>query len=119
MCIAFTSVVCQLRPQAVCSRRVYSGVMIVYLIIIADMLVGSAPQWSGVLTTLLGRHDGPWFLSRPFVVSNGHGTWFWRAFQECDGGEALLDRAGTRMWMRAGLAFTRLLVLFVFWNSWS
>lgn len=44
------------------------GVMIVYLIIIADMLVGAAPDWNGVLPTLLGRHDGVWYLSRPFVV---------------------------------------------------
>lgn len=39
-----------------------------YLIIIADMLVGAAPNWEGVLPTLLSRHDGVWFLSRPFVV---------------------------------------------------
>lgn len=45
-----------------------AGVMIVYLIIIADMLVGSAPKWEGVLTTLLHRHDAPWFLTRSFVV---------------------------------------------------
>lgn len=42
--------------------------MIVYLIIIADMLVGAAPDWHGVLPTILDRHDGVWFLSRPFVV---------------------------------------------------
>lgn len=46
----------------------HAGVMIVYLIIIADMLVGAAPDWNGVLPTLFGRHDGVWFLSRPFVV---------------------------------------------------
>ncbi|KAL6774169.1 hypothetical protein ACKKBG_A24015 [Auxenochlorella protothecoides x Auxenochlorella symbiontica] len=46
-----------------------SGVMIVYLIIIADMLVGAAPEWHGVLPTLLDRHDGVWFLSRPFVCA--------------------------------------------------
>ncbi|KDD77191.1 transmembrane amino acid transporter protein [Helicosporidium sp. ATCC 50920] len=45
-----------------------AGVMIVYLIIIADMLVGSAPKWEGVLTTLLHRHDAPWFLTRSYVT---------------------------------------------------
>lgn len=52
-----------------CALRLPPGVMCVYLIIIADMLVGSAPEYGGVLPTMLGRHDGPWFLSRPLVVS--------------------------------------------------
>lgn len=47
-----------------------AGVMIVYLIIIADMLVGAAPDYAGVLPTMLGRHDNPWFLHRAFVVSS-------------------------------------------------
>ncbi|KAL4427706.1 hypothetical protein ABPG75_001795 [Micractinium tetrahymenae] len=46
-----------------------SGVMIGYNVIIADVLVGSAPRYSGVLPTLLGRHDNPWFLSRPAVLA--------------------------------------------------
>lgn len=37
-------------------------------IIIADMLVGSAPQFGGVLPELFNRHDNPWWLSRAFVV---------------------------------------------------
>lgn len=45
-----------------------AGVMITYCIIVADMLVGSAPEYQGVLPTMLGRHDGPWFLTRAFVV---------------------------------------------------
>lgn len=32
------------------------------------MLVGSAPNWEGILPTMLHRHDGVWFLSRSFVV---------------------------------------------------
>lgn len=43
------------------------GVMIVYLIIIADLLVGNAPEWHGILPTLLNRHDAPWWLQRNFV----------------------------------------------------
>ncbi|GAB4822555.1 hypothetical protein N2152v2_009601 [Parachlorella kessleri] len=45
------------------------GVMVVYLIIIADVLVGGAPEFGGVLPTLLNRHDNPWFLCRPIVVA--------------------------------------------------
>ena len=37
--------------------------------IIADVLVGSAPAYHGVLPSLLGRHDGPWWLSRPAVLA--------------------------------------------------
>lgn len=43
--------------------------MVGYNVIIADMLVGSAPHYSGMLPTLLARHDGPWWLSRPFVLA--------------------------------------------------
>lgn len=43
------------------------GVMVVYLIIISDMLVGSAPAWGGILPYLLDRYDAPWFLTRWFV----------------------------------------------------
>ena len=43
------------------------GVMVVYLIIISDMLVGSAPAWGGILPYLLHRYDAPWFLTRWFV----------------------------------------------------
>eukprot|EP00887_Chlorella_sp_A99_P004364 scaffold15.g4364.t1 len=43
------------------------GVMCVYEIVIADMLVGSAPGFRGVLPAIFGRHDGVWWLSRWFV----------------------------------------------------
>lgn len=52
-----------------CSVIVHvSGVMIIYLIIIADMLVGSAPSWGGLLVYLLDRAPPPWWLSRSVVV---------------------------------------------------
>ena len=35
----------------------------------ADVLVGSAPGFTGLLPTLLGRHDNPWFLSREGVLA--------------------------------------------------
>lgn len=44
------------------------GVMVVYIIIISDIMVGSAPEWHGIIPTLLDIHDGPWWLSR-LVVS--------------------------------------------------
>ena len=40
-----------------------------YCVIISDILVGSAPRYEGVLPTLLGRHDGVWWLSRPAVLA--------------------------------------------------
>ena len=40
------------------------GVMVVYLIIISDMLVGSAPTWTGLLPYLLGLTEVPWWLCR-------------------------------------------------------
>ena len=40
-----------------------------YNVIIADVLVGSAPRYTGFLPTLLGRHDSPWWLSRPCVLA--------------------------------------------------
>lgn len=40
-----------------------------YNVIIADVLVGSPPAYSGVLPSLLGRHDGAWWLSRPAVLA--------------------------------------------------
>lgn len=43
--------------------------MIGYCVIIADVLVGSAPAFTGVLPTLLDRHDDPWWLSRPAVLA--------------------------------------------------
>jgi hypothetical protein len=43
--------------------------MLIYLLIVGDMLVGSPPHYAGVLPTALGRHDGPWWLGRNFVVS--------------------------------------------------
>ena len=44
------------------------GAMIVYLMIIADILVGVAPNYNGVLCVLLNRHDSVWWLSRNFVI---------------------------------------------------
>lgn len=44
------------------------GVMIVYLIIIDDMLVGSAPHYHGLLPYFLGPFDVlPWYISRAGV----------------------------------------------------
>lgn len=44
------------------------GVMIVYLIIISDMLVGSPPAWDGLLPYFFGRfNQPPFYLSRWFV----------------------------------------------------
>lgn len=37
--------------------------------IIADVLVGSAPDFRGVLPSVLGLHDGVWWLSRPAVLA--------------------------------------------------
>lgn len=52
-----------------CSVIVHvSGVMIIYLIIIADMLVGSAPSWGGLLIYLCDVKSPPWWLSRSVVV---------------------------------------------------
>ncbi|KAI3429739.1 hypothetical protein D9Q98_010054 [Chlorella vulgaris] len=45
------------------------GVMIGYNVIIADVLVGSSPKFNGMLPTIAGRHDNPWFLSRGFVLA--------------------------------------------------
>ena len=43
--------------------------MIGYCVIISDVLVGAASTgYTGVLPTLLGRHDGPWWLSRATVL---------------------------------------------------
>lgn len=43
--------------------------MIGYCVIISDVLVGAASTgYTGVLPTLLGRHDGPWWLSRAAVL---------------------------------------------------
>lgn len=42
------------------------GVMIVYEIVISDMLVGSAPNYHGLLPFILDR-QGVWWLSRGFV----------------------------------------------------
>jgi hypothetical protein len=47
-----------------------AGAMTVYLIIIGDILVGVAPEYSGLVTNLVGVHDpGVFYVSRPFVVS--------------------------------------------------
>ena len=47
-----------------------SGSLVVYLIILGDILVGVAPDYSGLVTNLLGVHDpGVWWAGRPFVVA--------------------------------------------------
>ncbi|KAI7843114.1 hypothetical protein COHA_003285 [Chlorella ohadii] len=47
-----------------------AGSMIVYLIIIADVLVGVPPDYNGLITNLVGVHDpSVWFVSRPFVLA--------------------------------------------------
>lgn len=48
-----------LRPD-LCALPAAGGVMVGYCVIIADVLVGSAPAYTGMLPTLLGRHDNPW-----------------------------------------------------------
>jgi amino acid permease len=46
------------------------GSMVIYLIIMGDLLVGVAPDYSGLITNLIGVHDpSVWYVSRPFVVS--------------------------------------------------
>lgn len=46
-----------------------AGIMIVYLIIMGDVLVGVGPDYSGLVTTAAGIHTGDvWWLNRPFVV---------------------------------------------------
>lgn len=44
--------------------------MTVYLIILGDIMVGSAPLYGGLLASWFGLDAGStWYLSRPFVVS--------------------------------------------------
>lgn len=38
--------------------------MVVYFIMIADLLIGTAPTFEGVLPTLFDDHSNPWYLSR-------------------------------------------------------
>lgn len=46
-----------------------AGSMIIYMIIMADVLVGVPPHYSGLVTNALGVHDpSVWYVSRPFVV---------------------------------------------------
>ena len=40
-------------------------------VIIADVLVGSPPQYGGMLPAMLGRHDNPWWLARPTALLAG------------------------------------------------
>jgi hypothetical protein len=40
----------------------------VYLMICADILVGVAPNYNGVLCEIFQDHTGVWYLSREFVV---------------------------------------------------
>lgn len=46
------------------------GVMVVYLMIIADQLVGRAPSYEGLLPTLLGMPGGEGLLSRAAVTGS-------------------------------------------------
>lgn len=48
-----------------------SGSMIIYLIIIGDVLCGVAPNYSGLITNLVGIHDpeSVVWVSRPFVMA--------------------------------------------------
>lgn len=41
--------------------------MVVYFIMIADLLIGTAPSFEGVLPTLFDNHTNPWYLSRCVV----------------------------------------------------
>lgn len=46
-----------------------AGSMIVYLIIVGDVLVGVAPDYSGLWTNLVGVHDpSVWYVWRPAVI---------------------------------------------------
>jgi amino acid permease len=45
-----------------------SGVMVVYLVIMGDILIGTAPTYSGVLPTLLPGHVDAWYMHRETVV---------------------------------------------------
>ena len=45
------------------------GGLIIYLIIVGDLLVGTPPFYSGIVTNALGMHGGDvWWISREFVV---------------------------------------------------
>ncbi|KAK9836206.1 hypothetical protein WJX84_010859, partial [Apatococcus fuscideae] len=47
-----------------------AGILVVYLIILGDIAVGSAPKYDGLLSTWFGLDAGhAWFLNRPFVVA--------------------------------------------------
>lgn len=47
--------------------------MTVYLIILGDIMVGSAPLYGGLLASWFGLDAGStWYLSRPFVVSTAY-----------------------------------------------
>lgn len=46
-----------------------AGLLITYLIMLGDVLVGNAPDYNGAITNLAGIHTGDaWFLDRRFVV---------------------------------------------------
>ena len=36
---------------------------------LGDVLVGSAPDYTGVVSSLLGIHGSAWYVTRHFVVS--------------------------------------------------
>ena len=51
------------------SARFFAGLLITYLIMLGDVLVGNAPDYNGAITNLAGIHTGDaWFLDRRFVV---------------------------------------------------
>ncbi|KAK9815771.1 hypothetical protein WJX72_009225 [[Myrmecia] bisecta] len=47
-----------------------AGIMIIYLIILGDVLVGVGPTYNGLITNALHIHSGDvWYVSRPFVLA--------------------------------------------------
>lgn len=48
--------------------------MVVYFIMIADLLIGTAPTFEGVLPTLFDNHSNPWYLSRYATVLTTENT---------------------------------------------
>ena len=54
-------------PRALCSPCL--APFCLPAVIIADVLVGSPPEYGGMLPAMLGRHDNPWWLARPAVLA--------------------------------------------------
>ena len=53
-----------------CTRQVCLGVLVLYLVVIGDTLVGTQEDgYDGLLPNLTGDHSGQaWYLSRWFVI---------------------------------------------------